>query len=317
MNPERYARFSWLVVATNLAVILWGAYVRATGSGAGCGNHWPLCNGEIIPPDPGVKTLIEYSHRLSSGIALLMVLALLVWAFRLYPRGHRVRHGAVATMIIMLVEAGLGAGIVLFELVADNATMARALFMATHLGNTFLLVAAMTITAYWAGGGEPIDFGLRAPRRSLHPLAWATLAATTLVGMSGAVAALGDTLFPATSLQHALEQDLSPTSHILIQLRVFHPLLALGASALIFYLVAAVRKLKRPQTKKWATLLNVLVLVQLTAGGVNMILLAPVAMQMLHLLLADILWITLVLTCATALPAEEGASSAAPATRNV
>ncbi len=304
MTQERFARFTWLVIAANLAVIGWGAYVRATGSGAGCGNNWPLCHGEVIPRDPGLETMIEYSHRASSGLALLLVVAMAFLAFRLYPRGHRVRRGAATTLGLMLLEAALGAGLVLFELVADNATMARAMFMATHLGNTFLLLAAMTLTAFWAGGGSRVDFGLRAPRQPLHPLAWGSVIVAMWIGMSGSVAALGDTLFPATSLQHGLEQDLSPTSHFLIQLRVLHPVIAIAGSCLILYLVGQVRRLKRPQTRLSANALNILVLVQLTAGGLNMLLLAPVWMQLLHLFLADLVWIALILTCANALPEE-------------
>ncbi len=236
MTHSRFARFSILVVAANLLVIAWGAYVRATGSGAGCGSHWPLCQGQVLPRDPGLETMIEYSHRASSGLALLLVVALAFLAFRLYPRGHRVRRGAAATLGIILLEAALGAGLVLFELVADNASAARAMFIATHLGNTFLLLAAMTLTAYWANGGGEVDFGLKAPRRPLHPLAWGSLATTTFIGMSGAVAALGDTLFPAGSLAEGLQQDLSASSHFLVQLRGIHPLIAIAGACLLLHL---------------------------------------------------------------------------------
>lgn len=313
MTLERYARFAWLVVAANLLVMMWGAYVRATGSGAGCGNNWPLCHGEVVPRAANLQTMIEYSHRASSGLALLLVLVLLWQAWKLYPPGHRVRRGAAATFGIILVEAGLGAGLVLFELVADNASMARAMFLAVHLGNTFLLLAAMTLTAHWANGGPAVAFGLRAPRLPLHPLAWGTLAATTLVGMSGSVAALGDTLFPADSLLSGVRQTLSFSSHILIQLRVLHPLIAIGGACLMLYLVGRVRRQKRPESRYWANVLNLLVLVQLAVGSLNMVLHAPVAMQLIHLVLADLVWISLVLTCANALPAEAPAKAAAPA----
>ena len=160
------------MLAYNLAVILWGAYVRAIGSGAGCGAHWPLCNGEVIPRAPTVETLIEYSHRLTSGLALLAVVALLIWTWRACAAGHPARRGAVLSMVFILTEAAVGAGLVLFELVADNATMARAMFMAAHLVNTFLLVAALTLTAWWLSGGGPTD--IRA-RRGIA-LVWAALA---------------------------------------------------------------------------------------------------------------------------------------------
>lgn len=320
MTHERYARFSIAVVAFNLLVIMWGAYVRATGSGAGCGNNWPLCHGQVIPRGAGLQTLIEFSHRTTSGLALLLVVALAVFAFKLYPPAHRVRRGAVATLIIILVEAALGAGLVLFELVADNASMARAMFMATHLGNTLLLLGAMTLTGFWANGGGGVDFGLKAPRRPLHPLAWATVVATVVVGMSGAVAALGHTLYPEETLPGGARGHLSATSRLFVQMPDVHPLIAIAGAGLMLYLVGQVRSLKRPETRFWATTLNVMVIVQLAAGSLNMFLHAPIWLQLTHLVLADLVWIALVLTCATALPALPATAAApnpaaAPATR--
>ena len=150
------ARAAWLVLVYNLAVIAWGAYVRASGSGAGCGAHWPLCDGRIIPRSLGLATLIEYSHRITSGLALISVVLLLVWVRRVCPPGHPARRGALMSLVFMLTEAAVGAGLVLFELVADNASMARALFMAVHLTNTFILVAWLTLTAWWLSGGEAL-----------------------------------------------------------------------------------------------------------------------------------------------------------------
>src|SRR5204862_8180034 len=151
----RLARFAWSVLGWNVAVILWGAYVRASGSGAGCGAHWPLCNGEIVPHEPRVATLIELGHRLSSGVALVVVFTLAVLAWRAYPRGHRVRQGAVTSAILISFEALIGAGLVLFELVAHDASMKRGLSIALHLTNTLFLLAALVLTAWWASGGAP------------------------------------------------------------------------------------------------------------------------------------------------------------------
>ncbi len=298
MSRDRFARYAWIVLGANLLVILWGAFVRATGSGAGCGSDWPTCKGEVLPFAPTTETLIEYTHRATSGVALLMVVALLGLAWRAYPAGHRVRRGALWTMAFMLGEAAIGAGIVLFELVAENESMARALFMGVHLGNTFLLLAALALTAWWAGGGAPVSLAGRG--RELR-LPSATLAATLLMAVSGAVAALGDTLFPATSLVEALRQDLSPTSHILIQLRVYHPLIAVLTSVLLLYYIGTVRRQGGAEAKRFANLLNLAIFVQLSAGAINILLLAPIWMQLVHLLLADLLWILLVLTCAAVL----------------
>lgn len=293
------ARFAWTVLGVNLLVILWGAFVRATGSGAGCGSHWPLCNGEVLPQAPSTATLIELTHRLTSGVALILTVVLLVKVLRAFERGHPARAAAVWSMIFMLGEAAIGAGIVLFELVADNASIARALFMGTHLGNTFLLLACMALTAYWSGGGQAI------PRGGHGRLGWlssATLAAVLLIGVSGAISALGDTLYPPSSHGEAIAESLSPTAHVLVQLRVLHPLIAVLGSLLVFYLTSTVRrKCRTPEARRAVTLLNLLVTVQLAMGLINITLMAPIALQLIHLLLADLVWIGLVLTVAIAL----------------
>ncbi len=308
---DRFARYAWITLAYNIAVILWGAMVRATGSGAGCGSHWPLCNGEVIPKAPRIETLIELSHRLTSGVALLMVVGLLVWAFRARPKGHPSRKAAGLSLFLMLTEAAVGAGLVLFELVADNQSMARAMFMATHLVNTFVLLGAMTMTAHFASGGAP--FRLRGQGLLGGGLVLGA-AGLLLAGVSGAIAALGDTLFPATSLAHALEQDLSPTAHLLIRLRLFHPVIAVVAAALVFYLALRVLNHRsRPETDRFAWWTVGLVVAQILAGAVNVLLLAPVWLQIVHLLLADLLWIAFLRLGATALAGkEEKAASLVP-----
>ena len=289
----RLPRLAWLVLGWNLAVILWGAFVRATGSGAGCGAHWPLCNGEVIPRGASVTTLVEFSHRATSGLALLLVVALLVWVWRAVPRGAPARKAAGFTMLFMLTEAGVGAGLVLFELVADNASFARALFMAVHLMNTFALVASLTLTAYWLSGGLPVAPGRRPGASALLALGAIGLVA---VGTSGAVAALGDTLYPAETLAEALQADLSPTSHFLVRLRFLHPAIALVTA---FGLIAMVRPLTADgRGGRIGRLVIALTVVQLAIGGMNVILLAPVWMQMVHLLAADTLWIAFVVLAA-------------------
>jgi heme A synthase len=298
----RLARFAWIVLAWVIAVVLWGAVVRATGSGAGCGAHWPLCNGEVLPRAPAVATLIEWSHRATSGLALLAVVALAVAVFRSRPRGDATRLGAVLSVVFILSEAAVGAGLVLFRLVADDDSTARALAMVVHLANTFLLLGALALTAHWAGGGRPLRL-----RRRGAVLVWVLLALGGIlaVGKSGAVAALGDTLFPAESLAHGLAQDLSPTSHLLLRLRLLHPTLAVAVSALL--LLVAFRLPDRapspPRAQRWATAAIALTLLQLVAGVVNVALLAPVWMQVLHLLLADLLWLATVLLAAEVLAA--------------
>jgi protoheme IX farnesyltransferase len=294
------ARYAWAVLAYNVGVILWGAYVRATGSGAGCGGHWPLCNGQVVPLSPQTATLIEFSHRVSSGLTLLAVLGLVIWAFRAYPRGHPVRLGAGLAAFFTLTEALVGAGLVLFQLVAQNASALRAASVAVHLTNTFLLLASLTLTALWASGGRPLR---------LQGQGWAAwglglgLAGVLLLGISGAITALGDTLFPSSSLVEGLRQDFSPTAQFMIRLRVFHPLIAVSVGILVIFVAYSLSS-SGPDartSRPLAMALAGLVAAQWLAGITNVVLLAPVWMQLLHLFLADLVWIVLVLLAATVL----------------
>ncbi len=234
----RFAKFCWFVLAWTILVILWGAFVRATGSGAGCGSHWPLCNGMIIPQSEQVETSIEFTHRLLSGVALLLIFAMLIWGWKVSDKGHPVRKGLIASTVLIITEALLGAGLVLFELVAANQSVTRAVVMAFHLLNTFLLLAAITLSAWWASTGKPIVV----KNQGKIPF-WLILAlvGVALIGMSGAITALGDTLFPAESLAQGLEQDSEANAHFLIRLRIYHPLIAILVGAYILLLVKLLR----------------------------------------------------------------------------
>jgi cytochrome c oxidase assembly protein subunit 15 len=293
------ARFAWTTLLWNVIVILWGAFVRATGSGAGCGAHWPLCNGEVVPRAPALETIVEFTHRATSGLALVMVAILAVWVFRKRPKGHPARAAAAATVVFILVEAAVGAGLVLFGLVAENESVARALFMAGHLANTFMLLAALALTAHWCTTDAPLR------RDTLRRDGWVfalTFALLLIVGKSGAVAALGDTLYPAQSLLGGLAQDLSPTTTLLVRLRLLHPMLAVaGALAVAFAAARVLQSTDEHLARQWAWVTAGLALAQVGAGILNVILLAPVWMQIVHLLLADLLWIALVLLAARAL----------------
>ncbi len=151
---RRFATFAWAVLAYNFAVVLWGAYVRATGSGAGCGNHWPLCDGPVTPQTPAGATIIEFTHRVTSGLDLMLVAALVVWASREYPKRHRVRLGATLSATFLVTEALLGAALVLLNHVARNASSSRAWSLSAHLINTLTLLACLALTAWW-GSGRP------------------------------------------------------------------------------------------------------------------------------------------------------------------
>jgi heme A synthase len=269
-------------------VIVWGAYVRATGSGAGCGAHWPLCNGEVLPRAAALTTRIEFFHRVTSALALIAVVALVVMAWRIFPRRSLVRRMAAASLVFLLLEAVLGAGLVLFRLVEDNASVARALMMGAHLANTFLLLACLSWTVGAAEGGWLPSH--RRVRRSSQ-LVWA-LAGLTLVGISGAVAALGDTLYPPASLRGAVEQELSATGEVLVRLRVAHPFVAVIVGGTLLLLVKTIaERASAPRVRRRAAAVAGLVLLQVLGGIVDVVLLAPIPVQLAHLLMADLLWI--------------------------
>ena len=320
----RFARYGWAVLGFNLLVILWGAYVRASGSGAGCGAHWPLCNGVVIPRAPALETIVELTHRATSGVALLLVVGQLAWARRIAPRRGALWWAAHAAMALMLTEALVGAGLVLFEMVAENASLARAWWLAAHLLNTFGLLAMLGLVPWLATragatgatlGAASLGAGAAANaptattaltvgaavRAAWHAagrergLLLAALGGTLLLGMTGAITALGDTLFPSRSLAEGLAQDFSPTTHVLIRLRVIHPTLAVAMAAVLL-LTAVVCAARRPslETRRFGIAVAALVLTQLLAGVVNLVLLAPTWMQLVHLLLADVLWLALV-----------------------
>ena len=308
---SRFAKFAWGLLAYNLLVIAWGAYVRASGSGAGCGAHWPLCNGEMLPREPGVEMLVELSHRVTSGLSLVFGLALAIAAHRTHPRGSLVRRGAWASFGFVGAEALIGAGLVLFELVAHDKSMKRALSMALHLTNTFFLLAALTLTAFWASGG-----GRVAVRRQ-GVLAWSlglAVVGVLLLGMSGAVTALGDTLFPARSVADGIAQELSGGAHLFVRLRLLHPVIATLVAVLVL-LASTLSRLLRPtpHVRTLSRLVSLFVLAQMIAGIVNVALLAPIPMQLVHLLLADSVWISLVLLAASALRAPDASPARDPA----
>src|SRR3954471_12652958 len=141
MARARFHQYAWGLLAYVLAVILGGAFVRASISGDGCGSHWPDCNGQIIPDlsnaGAWTKTLTEWSHRASSGVLVALILVLVVWAFWAYPNGHPVRRSALLALSYTFVEALLGAALVHYHWVAQDRSVYRAIVMPIHLVTTF------------------------------------------------------------------------------------------------------------------------------------------------------------------------------------
>lgn len=296
---KHFSRYAWLVLGFNLLVIIWGALVRASRSGEGCGDHWPLCNGTVLPHAAQIATIIEFTHRATTGLALISVVFLAIWAFRVFPAG-RVRNAAAASVILILTEALLGAGLVLFRYTGEDASIGRAVYLSAHLINTLLMLSAIALTAWWGAGHG----GIRLAGANAK-LIVVSLIAGLFIAVTGSINALSDTLFPATSLLAGWEADFAAGSNFLIRLRVWHPVVAVLAGGSIAMIALVIRgRMVRPQARQLASIVAMLVGLQLAAGLINISLLAPIWMQLTHLLLADLLWIALVLFSASALEDE-------------
>jgi cytochrome c oxidase assembly protein subunit 15 len=289
-TPTALVRYAWGVVGYNILVILWGAVVRATGSGAGCGDNWPLCNGDFFPHHPRLATVIEFAHRSMTGVATALVMGLAVWTFYATSRGDRARRAVVASMALLVTEALLGAGLVLGGYVGNNISTGRVVMQSIHFTNTLLLLGSLALTAWWLG--DRMRASSMQTRQRLAAPAWTAVATTIVMGATGSLAALADTLFPSPSLRAALVSDFAATSPLLIRMRWMHPVAALVGACLVLWLVARVRS-------RLSWVVGGLLMLQFVLGIGDVLLLAPVWMQVLHLLGADLYWIALVALAAT------------------
>lgn len=310
-SRNKLAKFAWTALFLNVAVIVWGALVRATKSGAGCGEHWPLCRGHILPDMSQSTTQIELVHRVTSFLAMVVVAAVYIAARRSFAKGHHVRRAAGTATVIICVEALLGAGLVVFAYVDNNSSVARSVWMVFHLVNTFLLLASLALTAWYASGHPPMQ--LRG-QGALGKVLTIALLATMTIAVAGSQAALADTLFPARSLIHGLTQDLDGGAHYLLQFRLVHAIIAM-TFAIYLFLAVSIASAMRPSraVKVTATLVYCSLALQIALGFTNVALLAPVWMQLTHLMNADFVWISLTLLCAAALPKKVTANAEAQA----
>jgi len=295
-----FAKFAWFALGYNILVILWGVFLRASKSGDGCGQHWLTCQGEVIPSAPELKTIIEFSHRLTSGLAFVVVLVLLVLAFRRFGRGSIVRKTALISFIFIITEALVGAGLVLTGNTAEAVTAARPFWAIGHLINTFILLACLSLTAWLSEDGREISFRIE-PRYLLF-LAVAVVG-ILFVGSSGSIAALSSMLFPAGTLSEGFAKDFSATSNTLLRLRISHPILSVLTGVYLVFLAGWLKSkfVDRPGVARWSNILSILVIAQIAFGAATLLTLAPIVMQIGHLLLADLVWISLVLMAANVL----------------
>ncbi len=292
--PARSSRFTvaaWLFVAYLVGVILFGAWVRISHSGDGCGSNWPTCGGEVVPTDPSAATLVEFTHRVTSGLCGVFGIALLASAWKRFGSGPVTRSVGL-TLLFIVFEGAIGAGLVLGELVADDASVARSVVIGLHLTNTLALTAFASLAARRSARPGPVEFLPR--RRAAFSIGIALVVGASI---SGAVTALGDTLFPrdavvGESLLAGVRADLSAGNHFLVRLRVLHPAVAVVAASYVIWLLG-----READTNRWARTAMYLAATEVAIGFLNVALAAPGWLQLVHLAGAQAFWMALVLTC--------------------
>ncbi|GMU39533.1 MAG: hypothetical protein AMXMBFR23_03990 [Chloroflexota bacterium] len=303
-GPSGVRWWSWGSLGITLATIVMGAVVRATHSGDGCGRSWPACEGRLVfPGTDDTARLIEFSHRMISGINLVVVAVFVLLVFRAFTAGHPSRRAVVWTMAFLVFEAGIGAAIVLYGWVAHDYSTARQVAVPLHLVNTFLLMGALTYTVWTVhGGAAPAIRGAR----YLRPLA-ALAGVLMLIAATGATTSLADTLFAAESVAEGIRADFHEESAFLVRIRILHPIFAISGGVLLAWFawkrLDEVELLGRP----WPARLIIMgVTGQALLGVVHIALLTPLATGLLHLLIAQTLWVAFVFFALTLLEPEPG-----------
>jgi heme A synthase len=291
---SKFAKFAWFVLIYNIIVVVWGVFLRASKSGDGCGQYWFTCHNEIIPTAPELKTVIEFSHRLMSGVDFFIVLGLMIWVLRKFAKGEQIRKFAVVSFIFIITEAVIGGILVLSGNTAEANTPVRPFLAISHLLNTFILIASLSLTAWLASGGKP--FTLKNKGKYVWLLALGIFG-FLLVGTSGSLAALSSMLYETKSLSEGLQQDFAGSSPLLLRLRISHPILSILVGVGLVFLAGWLKSKapENPSVVRWSGILSILVIIQIAFGGLTLFLLAPIVMQLGHLLLADLMWISFVL----------------------
>lgn len=305
-GPEKmsaFAKYAWFALGYNVLVIVWGVFLRASKSGDGCGEHWLTCNGELIPSAPQFKTVIEFSHRLTTAIDGLVMLVLIGWAIAIWrskrsTQSRQVLYAAIGSFLFVITEAAVGAGLVLTGNVAEAVTDVRPFWAMGHLINTFILLAFLTLTAWFATRERKVGFSIDAKTASLVVLG---ILGLLFVGLSGSLAALSNMLFPSQTIAEGVAKDLSSASNIILRLRVSHPILSILTSVYLIFLAGWLKAKSGGERRVawWSNAVSILVIGQVIFGAATLLTLGPIVMQLGHLLLADAVWIAFVLLVAS------------------
>jgi|GEM_PF-6020 len=293
---SKFSKYSFWVLGLNLLIIAWGVLVRASKSGDGCGNHWPLCNGPKDPLMGSVATFIEGAHRLSTSFDGLLVIGLTYWAFRSFSKGTQVRKAASAAMFFTIVEGFIGAALVTYKLVTTNESVQRAGVMSFHVISTFFLVSSITLCAFLGSKNREITVKKQGAVGWMVTLSFVTVA---IMGVTGAISALGHTLDPVANV---LKAAANPHTFWMVRVQPIHPYIALAVGMFLLLVVTLISNL-RPclEVRRSGAILLGAYGTELIVGYINIYFQAPIWVQMVHLATADALVVALAWFSAEAL----------------
>jgi len=278
VKVESYAKAGLLL---SIVSILAGAFVRATGSGDGCGATWPTCKGKIIPALSDTSELIEFSHRSVSGV--LLVVTLIIFAkTRKFQKDSLVRIVTNYLTFFVIFEALIGAVIVIFEWVGLNSSLPRIIAVPIHLVNTFGLLGSYAILY------KILQDDLQNIKNMFNKNFLLISSLFLLSGATGSITALADVLFPSASFVEGFLADFDRTSEVLTRLRILHPIISSTLSIVLYVYATGIRKKYNVSVKP----LQILILIAVFLGVINVLSNIVLPLSILHLAIADFLWIS-------------------------
>ena len=276
LNKNFFKTYSLFTLIFTLLVIFWGAWVRLSFSGDACGKSWPLCNENLLPTDK--SALIEWIHRSSSGLSIILIFILLVLSLKIYSPYHIVRVFSKSSFVLILIEALIGAFLVIYGLTGRNPENIRVFVLAFHLINSLLLVGSLSLCwrmSLWE------SYQINKPQIYF-------VVFFPFLALTGNIASLAGQLFPSESLFHALSLDWLPSAHISLRLRPLHPLMAIS---FVFVLIWS------SIFKKQLRYLGIAGFIVASFGFMTLVSLSPLWMKVGHLILAYGFWVFFVCSC--------------------
>lgn len=284
MRSRLFFALALTTALLTIGLIVFGAVVRVTDSGLGCGNQWPLCNGTIIPPLDNLTAWIEWLHRLFAILIGLLGLVTLVVAMRAYRKQNsRVLAATVVAALLFAFQSALGALVVVLDLPPTAVTL--------HLGTAMLLLGALLVAAVLSTYKPRRVYG----RSAFTMLAYITTALSLVVILSGALVRGSGATLACTDWPLCNGELLPFSQGALATIHVLHRLIvvALGLS-LVFLLAAARRSAVDRRMQSLTILALVMYLAQAGVGALFVLSAAAPLWGAAHVGMAAATWALLI-----------------------